>query len=72
MAARNPNMKTISYAMPTANITKLAKDLKANGYDVEKTSDTLVASADGIEYVRAMKMRGNWALRADPAVITAV
>lgn len=72
--SRETNLKTVSYAMPTAHITKLGKDLKAAGYDVvrDNSAGTLVAKADGEVVVRAMQMGGGraWLLRADPRVIT--
>lgn len=69
---REANLKTVSYAMPTANITKLGKDLKAAGYEVtrDNSAGTFVAKADGEVVVRALKMRSTWLLRADPRVIT--
>ena len=73
--SREPNLKTVAYAIPTANITKLGKDLKAAGYEVirDNSAGTFVAKADGEVVVRALQMGSGrpWMLRADPRVITA-
>ena len=73
---RNPNFKTISYAMPTANIKALAKDLKAAGYEVayDGKAGTMVAKLDGEDVARALQMgRGRpWSLRADTRVVTPI
>jgi molybdopterin-guanine dinucleotide biosynthesis protein len=72
------NLKTIAFAAPTTLISKVAKDLKAAGYQValDKSAGTMVAKAlmqDGseLEVARALQMgRGRtWSLRADPQVI---
>lgn len=56
--------------LPTTMITKLAKDMKAARYEVEKSSNTLVAKLDGHEVARALKgPGGRWILRANPDVV---
>ena len=64
-------MKTIAYAAPTKLVTQLAKDLRAGGYEVAKTPETLVAKMDGVEVCRALKMRSTWAIRAVDGLINA-
>lgn len=70
----NKNLKTVGYAFQTKEITKLSKDLEANGYMVklDKSAGTLVASLNGEEMVRALQLgRGRtWLVRADPRAIS--
>lgn len=65
-------LKTIGFAIPTTMITKLAKDLKAGGYTVEKTGETLVAKHGDKVIARALKMRTVWCLRGDSDYIKAI
>lgn len=73
---RNPYFKTISYAMPTAQIKALVNDLKKAGYEVQYDSaaGTMVAKLDGEDVARALQMgRGRpWSLRADTRAITPI
>lgn len=66
------NLKTIAYAAPTAFVTKLAKDLKAAGYQVVKDRETMVAKLDDQVVARALKMRSTWCVRANPEVVSPV
>lgn len=65
-------LKTIGFAIPTTMITKLAKDLKAAGFNVKKDSETLVAKDGGKVIARAIKMRTVWCLRGDSDYIKAI
>lgn len=65
-------LKTIGFAIPTTMITKLAKDLKAAGFNVKKDSETFVATDGDKVIARALKMRTVWCLRGDADYITAI
>lgn len=66
------NLKTVAYAMPSDQLNKLARDLRANGYTTERnrSAGTFTAKADNEVVVRAMTVRGShWLVRADPRVV---
>lgn len=65
-------LKTIGFAIPTKMITKLGTDLKAAGYTVQRTAETLVAKHGDKEIARALKMRTVWCLRADPDYVSTI
>jgi hypothetical protein len=69
-----PQLQRMGYAHPQSNITKLVRDLRANGYEVEydRRAGTMCARADQTVVVQAFKHHQRWALSADPMVITPI
>lgn len=70
------NMKTIAFALPTANITALSKNFVKEGYAVnlDKQAGTMVVKLDDRVVARALQMgRGRpWSLRAVDGLLTPV
>lgn len=65
--------ETIAMALPSANLNKLARDLRKEGYTVtrDNTARTLLAQLDGRDVLRAVQMgRGPWIVRAVVGLIT--
>jgi hypothetical protein len=71
---RGDGFETVAYALPGDMLNKMARDLKVQGYAVERDSQagTLIAKLDGKPVLRAMQMgRGRpWMVRAVPGLIT--
>lgn len=72
---RNPKMKSLGFCFPTANVTAIVRDLLRSDSTLvlSKSNDTRsIKTAEGLEVLAALKMRGNWIVRADPDFVTAV
>lgn len=65
-------LKTVGF-LPPAALNAFCRDMRANGYTVERdaTAGTMIAKADeGLIVARAMLMHGKWMLRVDPRAVT--
>ncbi len=70
-------MKTLAYAMRTAELVALLAKMRAVGYTVKRDhkAGTAIASIDGTEVLRALQTGGRnatWCVRADPRAVAPV
>lgn len=54
---------------PAAAFNGFCRDMKANGYTVEREGDTMIAKNGPLIVARALRMHGKWMLRVDPRAV---
>ena len=64
--------KTLYIGAPASEVTKFAKIMRQNGYEVvrDNSAKTIVCKMDGVVVARGMQMGAmGWMIRANPEVV---